>query len=404
MLWDVFCRVIDNFGDIGVCWRLACDLGERGHAVRLWVDDPAALAWMAPQVSWHVVSAPGEPHQAHPVQLVGLSGLSVGCGQTGVTVLRWEEAERNLAVNADLQAGDVVIEAFGCNPPEAFVTRMQRPAPPTWINLEYLSAEAYVERSHGLPSPVGSGPGRGLVKRFHYPGFTTATGGLLREPGLLEARQAQCEGSQQRQETLRRFGVNVPHEATIVSVFCYASAPVAGLLDRLAVMAAHGSARPIHILLTPGHAQALANAWAQQQPRLPDGVRLHSLPPLSQSDFDCLLWCCDLNFVRGEDSAVRALWAGKPHIWQIYEQDDGVHAGKLDAFMARWMADWTPPLRASVTAWWRAWNGLGDMPDTLPDWLSTSNDWGLSSQNSRAKLTIQTDLTTQLIQFVMHSG
>jgi hypothetical protein len=21
--WDIFCRVIDNFGDIGVCWRLA---------------------------------------------------------------------------------------------------------------------------------------------------------------------------------------------------------------------------------------------------------------------------------------------------------------------------------------------------------------------------------------------
>ena len=48
MLWDLFCRVIDNFGDIGVCWRLAADLAARGETVRLWVDDPAPLRWMAP--------------------------------------------------------------------------------------------------------------------------------------------------------------------------------------------------------------------------------------------------------------------------------------------------------------------------------------------------------------------
>ena len=47
--WDIFCQVIDNFGDIGVCWRLAADLAARGHQVRLWVDDASALHWMAPQ-------------------------------------------------------------------------------------------------------------------------------------------------------------------------------------------------------------------------------------------------------------------------------------------------------------------------------------------------------------------
>ena len=48
MLWDIFCKVIDNHGDIGVCWRLATQLAARGHEVRLWVDDAAALDWMAP--------------------------------------------------------------------------------------------------------------------------------------------------------------------------------------------------------------------------------------------------------------------------------------------------------------------------------------------------------------------
>ncbi len=64
MHWDLFCRVIDNFGDIGVCWRLAADLGARGESVRLWVDDASALAWMAPQ------------------------------GSAGVEVLRWTDGSR----------------------------------------------------------------------------------------------------------------------------------------------------------------------------------------------------------------------------------------------------------------------------------------------------------------------
>ena len=41
MRWDLFCRALDNYGDIGVGWRLAADLGARGEAVRLWLDDPA---------------------------------------------------------------------------------------------------------------------------------------------------------------------------------------------------------------------------------------------------------------------------------------------------------------------------------------------------------------------------
>ena len=125
MRWDLFCRVIDNFGDIGVCWRLAADLAARGDTVRLWVDDARALAWMAPQ------------------------------GAPRVEVHAWAES-------AQAEPAEVVVEAFGCDPPEAFVARMAaRTAPPRWINLEYLSAEPYVERSHRLPSPQLAGPGRG---------------------------------------------------------------------------------------------------------------------------------------------------------------------------------------------------------------------------------------------------
>ena len=59
--WDVYCRVVDNLGDAGVCWRLAAGLAARGQQVRLVIDDAAPLAFMAPQ------GAPG-------VQVLGWPG------------------------------------------------------------------------------------------------------------------------------------------------------------------------------------------------------------------------------------------------------------------------------------------------------------------------------------------
>lgn len=379
MLWDVFCRVIDNFGDIGVCWRLCADLAARGHRARLWVDDDAALAWMAP--------APSRDSR--------------------IEVHAWAQAEQADGVP---EPGDVVIESFGCQLPDAFLARMQRAKPPAWVNLEYLSAEDYVERSHGLTSPVFSGPGTGLRKRFFFPGFTPATGGLLREPELM-ARQARFLADE-RLPWLHGLGVPATPEDRLISVFCYADAPLAQWLDAWqaeAVQAATSSAPAAitRVLLTPGHATRLAQDWiAQGRHTAHTHLQLHPLRALPQPEFDQLLWSCHLNIVRGEDSAVRALWAGRPHIWHIYPQDDGVHAGKLDAFMDRWMADWPAALRHEVQRAWRHFNRIGEQEGcpALPDWRDGQGAWAQASRASRAALLAQSDLVTQLTHFVASSG
>lgn len=340
MRWDLFCRVIDNYGDIGVCWRLAADLGARGEQLRLWVDDPSALAWMAPD------------------------------GAAGVQVVRWTTPA------ADLEPGDVVVEAFGCDPPPAFVARMAaRAAPPVWINLEYLSAEAWVARCHGLPSPQ---PG-GLIKWFYYPGFDDATGGLIREPGLAAAQQAFDAAA-----WLHARGWAPRPGERCASLFCYDTAPVAALLPLLA-------RQPTLLLLTPGPAQRLAHAVAP----LP-GLRCVDLPWLAQPDYDRLLWACGLNFVRGEDSFVRAIWAGRPFVWQPYPQHDGAHHAKLEAFMARWLAAAPAALAAALRALWQGWSGAGALPAAWPDaqaWADHARAW---PQTLRA----QTDLGTRLLGFV----
>jgi uncharacterized repeat protein (TIGR03837 family) len=276
LCWDVICRVVDNLGDVGVCWRLAADLAQRGDSVRLVIDDASALAWMAPG------------------------------GQPGVQVVPWPGE-----VSAGLPAADVVVEAFGCElpPPYAQALAQQRPSP-VWLNLEYLSAEPYVQRSHGLPSPQANGH----VKWFFYPGFYAGTGGLLHE-ATLPARQRAFE----RSAWLASQSITLRAGERVVSLFCYDNPALPAFLDALA----QPHQPPTLLLATPGHAQRLASAWLRSAPAA--RLRVHPLPWLTQADYDHLLWASDLNCVRGEDSLVRAIWAGKPLVWQAYVQDDGAH-------------------------------------------------------------------------------
>lgn len=352
MRWDIFCRVIDNHGDIGVCWRLAADLARRGQTVRLWADDLSALAWMAPG------------HAAN------------------VQPLPWR-ADTNWQ---DVTPGDVVVEAFGCDLPSAFVAAMaQAPKPPVWLNLEYLTAEAYAARNHRLPSPVWQGPGAGLTKHFFYPGFTPGTGGLLREPRLPTEQNAF-----DRSAWLRQHGIDWQGER-LVSLFCYEPAVLPAWLDWLA-----RDTTPTRLLVAFGRprqaVERVINDKNTSKPslNLAGSLSISYLPALSQGGFDRLLWACDLNFVRGEDSLVRALWAGKPLVWQLYPQHDGAHAHKLQAFLDAMGA---PP---SLCHFHRVWNGVHSAPLPPPDWAA----WAACVNGWRRALCAQNDLTTQLLGFV----
>jgi len=172
-----------------------------------------------------------------------------------------------------------------------------------------------------------------------------------------------------------------------VSLFCYASAPVGALLQALAPA-------PTLLLVTPGPAtQALQAALAHQP--APATLRCITLPWLTQPDYDRLLWACDLNFVRGEDSFVRAQWAGAPFVWQIYPQHDAAHVAKLDAFLGLMLQGAEAELGPSVRSLWRAWNGLRDGPLALPP----QEPWQVQVLVWRGRLLAQPDLVSQLLGF-----
>nr|WP_178084880.1 elongation factor P maturation arginine rhamnosyltransferase EarP [Rhodoferax aquaticus] len=370
MQWDIFCRVVDNFGDIGICWRLSQQMAAAGHSVRLWVDDASALRWMAPgALEGHVV---------------------------GVSVLDWA-LSADAPTLATLTPADVWIEAFGCEIAPEFVATYAASMgangqnsphkPPVWINLEYLSAEPYAERCHGLPSPVMHGPAKAWTKHFFYPGFTDRTGGLLREPDL-DRRQSGFD----RSTWLGRHGIQWTGER-LVSLFCYEPPLLEAFLDTLA----HADT-PTQLLVTHGRAtqavRHLEEKWLQRSLVKRGQLSISYLPPLTQNDYDHLLWACDFNCVRGEDSIVRALWAGKPFVWNIYPQDDNAHHDKLNAFLD--MLDASPSWRQFHSAWNAMPHAANPLITLLKDWPQ----WALQAEAARQRLCAQDDLASQLIGFV----
>ena len=335
--WDIFCNVVDNFGDIGVCWRLARQLTlEHGLAVRLWVDDLASFARIAPD--------------ADPV--------AEQQWLRGVEVCHWRQSF------AVVEPADVVIEAFACELPDAYTAAMAvLPQRPLWINLEYLSAENWVTGCHRLPSPHPRLP---LVKHFFFPGFVPGTGGLLREQGLLPARSAFDNVAQS--EFWQRLGVPPRRAGELrISLFCYGSAP---LRDLFAAWAA--STVPVSVLLPVPQGSvvdAVADFFGIEFPAAGEVLQsgqltVRLIPFLEQTEYDKLLWACDINFVRGEDSFVRAQWAARPFIWQIYPQADNVHQVKLNAFLDLYTAGMPPDMAAAVRALWHSWNGAGQLGST----------------------------------------
>jgi len=372
--WDIFCAVVDNYGDVGIAWRLARQLArEHGIGVRLYVDNLALLACLAPEID-----------VARGAQTV-----------LGVDVCRWD------GVGADgvVLPGDVVVEAFGCGLPAPYLAAMvARGRQPVWINLEYLSAEPWIESCHGLASRHATLP---LTRYFFFPGFTTASGGLLRERDLFARRDRFRADPGAREALWRMLGLAPPAARTlVVSLFCYANAALPSVLDAWA-----GGDESLLCVVPEGVARATLERWIGGGAPAP-GARLARgrltlavVPFVAQDDYDRLLWACDVNFVRGEDSFVRAQWAARPLVWQVYPQTEDAHRLKLEAFVARYGA----ALEGDAASAWRdllrAWNGEGDAGRSWQPFAVTRAVLRTHAEAWAAARRAETDLASALVKF-----
>ena len=437
---DIFCTVVDNYGDIGVCWRLARQLvNEQGLQVRLWVDDLHSFGKLCPELDvgletqtcrgvevmrWHqtqeVSAQRGFPHPC--VVVADLSALQprptpCGCNPSpsGRRAVLPSPDGGGIegggdAVNATvppIYPADLVIEAFACKLPQLYIEAMAaEERKPVWINLEYLSAEDWVEGCHKLPSPNPTLP---LTKYFFFPGFTEKTGGLLLEHDLLERRDAFQSEPSALDDYWRGLGVPQRVEGELrVSMFSYENAAIPELLDTwergdqlVTCLLPEGRVLPQvqHYFENTARDSSRQNERVGKTPNLQSysrgNLRVFVLPFVEQERYDELLWACDINFVRGEDSCVRAQWAGKPFIWNIYPQHDGVHLEKLEALLRLYTADLPDKTARAVRAMWLAWNGGQGVASAWRDFVaqrkvleSQGKDWAQRLSRNRLALNL----------------
>ena len=352
--WDIFCRIVDNFGDIGVCWRLSQQLAHEHHLqVRLFIDDLVIASHIIPALNCELKS-----------QIIN-----------HVEICTWQSANT-------IQPADIALETFSCELPTDYLAVMQGNT--VWVNLEYLSAESWVADFHGRSSN-NTKPAR----HFFFPGFTEATGGLIREAETFQNNQLIANKMQLKTDALK------------VSLFCYPHANIHSLLTAMAESNQRVDCYLPASNILPHVAEFFNLDIIETGSILSKrNLTVHFAPFLSQADYDQLLASCDINFVRGEDSWVRAIWAGKPFIWQPYLQTENTHVTKLNAFLDLFYADCEAHAKAAVYKTHSAWvtnNITTDIWQNYIDMLYVTKAFTLGKAS---QLATQTDLASKLVIFL----
>ena len=357
MRFDIFCDIVDNYGDAGVCWRLARRLAQTSplhiqDSIRLFCNDLNLLN-----------------------QLAGGDAQAIG-KQLNIQILPWEKA------SVQSFKPDIVIEAFGCELPENYLSQINQLPESIIINLEYLSAETWIDSHHGLPSHSN-----GVKKYFFFPGFSALTGGVLKGdlPDKISPPPASLKYS---------WELLSPKSMTI-ALFCYQTPEIINFLEQLS----HHNL-PINLIVCYGQAQTTVSKWIEDdltlgKPTSFKNLNIIPIPFISQDDFDWMLSQCDLNIVRGEDSFVRAQWAGKPFIWQIYPQNDNAHSIKLNAFLTKYLENADPAVDAmtkSLMHW--------EIPHLSPGSLLKLTHHAQAWKNHLLALTENGDLAEKLREFI----
>jgi len=343
---------VDNYGDAGVCWRLARSLSKRDDIrIRLFCDDLKVLDKIA-------------------------HGDAVKTGATmGIEVLPWSSMD---------DVGDVVIEAFACKIPETYIDAMRQvadtgSAKPLWINLEYLTAESWADEMHLMPSPQNND----LNKYFYFPGFTEKTGGLT----LGDWDEVTAQAAPASLAPFWDEGLDGRSGMRRISIFNYSHAPLEKWLRSLASTAkSNGELIDIYVCAN----QSISNELIESLEDSP--LRFIQLPFIPQEDYDWLLSRCDFNLVRGEDSFVRAQWAGKPFIWDIYPQSDRAHEIKLDAFLDLYFEGASSSLikQGKTTMKWAEPH----------EWWGLMEEWTVHSAKWSDKLRALGQLEVKILDFV----
>lgn len=339
---DVFCDVIDNFGDAGVCLRLCRDFSKKNYEVRLFCNN---------------------------VNILNKITNSEDASNRFLSLLSWSDK------NMDYSPSEVVIQAFSVRLPDNLIKKIKT-RKSTVINLEYLTAETFAEDCHKLPSYAD-----GFESFFFFPGFTKKTGGVVIEKSFLE-----------------KINKTKSKESKNITLFSYENEKVKSVINSL-----NKEKFILNIFEGKGlnnfNNQLKLDLTAGDEYKLNE-LTVRVLPMVSQDEYDSYLIDSKLNLVRGEDSIVRAMLTGNPFLWHIYPQEEDVHKDKIEALFDRMSEVCSSKKDVEILRQLTlSYNGFSDYLDSF-DLLGFYENWKKLSKEWSEHLISLGSLTDNLISFL----
>lgn len=290
---DIFCDVIDNYGDVGVTYRLAREFSK-----------------IYPEAKIRLIL-----NSINEFELMKNNSASF----KNIEVLSFQDIEGL----ENIKTANLIIEAFGCDLPEKYLERAYFDSD-LLINLEYFSAETWIDDFHLVESPLAKGK---LKKIFFMPGLSEKSGGLVVDKEFLETI-----AKVQKNKKFYLDKYNLAENQVIATVFSYEK-NFEKFLEGLAKLK-----KKITLLIMSEKTQKNFTKYFENKEKY-DKITFVKCPFYKYDEYQEILALSDFNLVRGEDSFARALILGKPFLWHIYPQEENIHLKKLNDFLDRYSSD-----------------------------------------------------------------
>lgn len=302
----VLCKVVDNFGDIGVVFRLCRALSElkKNLEIRLVVSNLDSFAKISK----------------------GIDSTKTFQEFRGWKVFDWNDSalcKKEFSKNPP----EFILECFQCGRPEWLEELLFSPQfnlNVQIVNVEYLTAESWADDFHLLKSGTRSAK----IKKINFmPGFTKKTGGLILDKNFMcclsEKKFALNLVKQNLDKKILSEDFSDSFKILIFSYpknfdFLASAIKEFSFLKKIIVFVASG-----------------AGADSAKISLKKFKVDFVCLPFMQQEVWDAFLSLMDFSFVRGEDSFSRCCLFGNPFIWNIYPQEEEFHIVKLNAFLQK---------------------------------------------------------------------
>lgn len=287
---DIFCEVIDNYGDVGVAYRLVREFKrfEPQKKIRLIID------------------------RLDEINLIRKN-------EDKIEIIEYS------SIDDKIEAAELIVECFGCNIPKIYMEKAYYNSK-ILINLEYFSSEDWIEDFHLQESILGKGS---LRKFFFMPGISLKSGGLLIDKDFIERKN---KVQQNRDFYLKKYKLSGNYDL-IGSIFSYEKdfSKLVSYLEK--------TGKNVLLLIMSEKTQKSFIKYFDNKHKY-DKINFVKLPFYPYDEYEEILSLCDFNFVRGEDSFARALLLGKPFLWHIYPQTENTHLIKLNSFLDKYCGEW----------------------------------------------------------------